>query len=126
MIKRIFLVIISIFILGYTSIAIAQTQTSDSPDFGSNKGGLIEDLNANIKKQEELRQKIANAQAKEKSIESEITALTSQIELTRLEIEETQTRLKQLSFDIDDVSLKLDQTKEDIGYTQSIADLRIR
>ena len=126
MIKRIFLVIISIFILGSTSIAIAQTQTSDSPDLGSNKGGLIEDLNANIKKQKELRAKIAAAQAKENNLELEITALNSQIELTRLEIEETETRLKQLSFDIDDVSLKLDQTKEDIGYTQSIADLRIR
>lgn len=126
MIKRIFLVIISIFILGSASIAIAQTKTSNPQDLGSNKGGLIDDLNANIKKQEELRAKIAAAQAKEKSLESEITALNSQIALTRLEIEETQTRLKQLSFDIDDVSLKLDQTKEDIGYTQSIADLRIR
>lgn len=126
MIKRIFLVIISIFILGSASFAIAQTQTSDSPNIGSKQGGLIDDLNANLKKQEELRQKIANAQAEEKSLESEIISLNSQIELTRLEIEETETRLKQLASDIDDVSLKLDQTKEDIGYTQSVADLRIR
>ena len=126
MIKRIFLVIISIFILGSGSFAIAQTQTSDLPNLGSNQGSLIDDLNANLKKQDELRQKIANAQTKEKSLESEITVLNSQIELTRLEIEETETRLEQLASDIDDVSLKLDQTKEDIGYTQSVADLRIR
>lgn len=126
MLKKALLVTISIFILGSTSIAIAQTQTPHSPDSGSNQGSLIDDLNANIKKQEELRKKIADAQAKEKSLESEIVALNSQIELTRLEIEETQTRLKQLASDIDDVSLQLDQTKEDIGYTQSVADLRIR
>jgi len=126
MVKRLFLVIISIFILGGASIAVAQTQNADSVDLSSNKGSLIDDLNANIKKQEELRQKIIDAQAKEKTLESEIIALNSQIELTRLEIEETETRLKRLALDIDDVSLKLDQTKEDIGYTQSIADLRIR
>lgn len=112
--------------MGSGSFAIAQTQTLDSPNLGSNQGSLIDDLNANLKKQEELRQKIANAQAKEKSLESEIIALSSQIELTRLEIEETETRLKQLASDIDDVSLKLNQTKEDISYTQSVADLRIR
>ncbi len=126
MIKKALLVIISILILGSASIAIAQTQTPISPDPGNNQGSLIDDLNANIKKQEELRKKIAAAQATEKSLESEIIALNSQIELTRLEIEETQTRLKQLASDIDDVSLQLDQTKEDIGYTQSVADLRIR
>ena len=128
MVKKTLLVIISILILGSASIAIAQTQTQTSIPKGhtTNQSSLIEDLNANLKKQEELRQKIVDAQSKEKSLESEIIALNSQIELTRLEIEETETRLRQLGFDIDDVSLKLDQTKEDISYTQSVADLRIR
>ena len=89
-------------------------------------GSLIDDLNTNLKKQEELRKKIADAQAKEKSLSNEIAYLNNQISLTELEIEETQTRLVQLSGDIEVVSGKLVSTKEDLEYSQEVADLRLR
>jgi peptidoglycan hydrolase CwlO-like protein len=124
MFKRILVIIVSIVLLGSSAGVFADTQAPESP--GQHTGSLIDELNANLKKQEELRNKIAGAQAKEKSLESEISYLNNQIKLTQLEIEETQTRLKQLASDIDDVTIKLNQTKEDIDYTQSVADLRIR
>ncbi|OGY25168.1 MAG: hypothetical protein A2Z11_00075 [Candidatus Woykebacteria bacterium RBG_16_43_9] len=128
MVKKILVAIISIFLLGSTGLVFAYTQApANSKDqTGSNQGGLIDQLNANLRKQEELRNKIAAAQSEEKSLQSEISYLNNQIELTALEIEETQTRLAQLADDIDDVTIKLNQTKEDIDYTQSVADLRIQ
>jgi len=91
-----------------------------------NSGGLIDQLNANLKKQDDLRKKIANAQAQEKSLSAEISNLNNQIALTQLEIEETEARLNQLSGDIDEVTIKLTKTKEDLDFTQNVANLRIR
>ncbi|MEX0621794.1 MAG: peptidoglycan DD-metalloendopeptidase family protein [Candidatus Woykebacteria bacterium] len=122
MFKRIVVTIFSIALLFTASGVFAHNDQSH----GKNSGGLIDQLNENLRKQEELRNKIANAQQQQKSLKSEIDYLNNQIELTRLEIEETKTRLTQLASDIDDVTLKLNQTKEDIDYTESVAQLRLR
>jgi len=92
----------------------------------SNSGSLIDQLNTNLRKQEELRKKIADAQAKEKSLSSEIDYLNNQVALTQLEIEETETRLTQLSSGIEVVTGKLATTKQDLGYAQEVANLRLR
>ena len=89
-------------------------------------GSLVDDLNTNLRKQDELRKKIADAQAKEKTLSSEIDYLNNQISLTQLEIEETQTRLTQLSSDIEVVTGKLASTKQDLEYAQEVANLRLR
>ena len=51
---------------------------------------------------------------------------SNQIKLTQLEIEEAETRLIQLSGGIDEVTQKLTQTRQDLDYTQTVADSRIR
>ena len=124
MLKRIVLTILSVVLLTTATGVFAHSQRQES--VGEASGGLIDDLNANLRKQEELRKKIADAQAQEKSLSSEIAYLSNQIQLTQLEIEETENRLTQLAANIDDVTIKLNKTKEDIDYTQDVADLRLR
>lgn len=127
MLRKLLTVILSLVLLTSTTGVFAHNNpTEKSGDTSTNQGGLIDDLNRNLRKQEELRNKIANAQAQEKSLASEISYLSNQIELTQLEISEAQTRLKQLAGDIDEVSGKLAETKEDIDYTQSVTNLRLR
>ncbi|OGY22188.1 MAG: hypothetical protein A2126_02845, partial [Candidatus Woykebacteria bacterium GWB1_45_5] len=70
--------------------------------------------------------KIAEAQSKEKSLSAEIVYLDSQIALTALQIEETETRLAQLSGDITKVTGQLESTKQDLDYTQGVANTRVR
>ncbi|MCH7541810.1 peptidoglycan DD-metalloendopeptidase family protein [Patescibacteria group bacterium] len=127
MLRKLSTIILSLVLLTFTTGVFANNSpTEQATDVSTNQGGLIDDLNRNIKKQQELRNKIANAQAQEKSLANEISYLNNQIELTQLEIEEAKTRLKQLAGDIDEVSGKLNETKEDIDYTQSVTNLRLR
>ena len=127
MLRKLLTVILSLVLLTSTTGVFAHNNpTEKSGGTSTNQGGLIDDLNRNLRKQEELRNKIANAQAQEKSLASEISYLSNQIELTQLEISEAQTRLKQLAGDIDEVSGKLTETKEDIDYTQSVTNSRLR
>lgn len=126
MIRRIAVAITAILLFAGGSGVYAHTLSDLGGTDTEATGGLIDELNANLRKQEELRRKIANAQETEKNLQSEIASLSNQIQLTRLEIEETQNRLSQLSKDIDDVSVELDKTKEDIDYAQSITDSRLR
>lgn len=127
MLRKLSTIILSLILLTSTTGVFAyNSSVEQSDDVSTNQGGLIDDLNRNLRKQEELRNKISNAQAQEKSLAGEISYLNNQIELTQLEIAEAQTRLKQLAGDIDEVSGKLTETKEDIDYTQSVTNLRLR
>jgi len=104
----------------------ASTERVDSVG-GKNVGAsLIDQLNENLRKQEDLRRKLADTKAKQKSLAAEIDYLNNQISLTQLEIEETQTRLTQLAGDIDAVTEKLNETKDDMEYSQGVANVRLR
>ena len=92
----------------------------------SNSGSLMDQLNDNLRKQEELRRKIANAQSKEKSLASEIDYLDSQVALTKLQIDESQTRLDQLAGGISDVTAKLEETKNNLEVTTDVSNSRLR
>ena len=122
--KKLITLILSVILLTATSSALAHYQNTKEP--AANSGGLMDQLNTNLRKQEELRKKIADAQNQEKNLSSEIAYLDNQIELTRLEVEETKTRLDQLAGDIQDVSTRLDKTREDLDFTQSVTNLRLR
>ena len=100
----------------------AHDQTYSLPQ---SSGSLIDQLNENLRKQQELKNKITAAKEQEKSLSSDIVYLENQIELTQLEIEETKTRLTQLGGDIDDVSSKLSSTKDELEYTNSVANSRL-
>jgi murein DD-endopeptidase MepM/ murein hydrolase activator NlpD len=112
-------------IVGFTPSSLALVE-SDYKALEEGQGALIDDLNANLRKQDELRKQIVSLQAKEKSLQSEIAYLESQINLTQLQIQETEVRLAQLSTDINSVTEKLNATKADLEYTQDVADLRLR
>lgn len=128
MFKKLVNIFLSLVILFLSiSPSIPQVQGHEGGDnIGQNTGGLIDQLNENIRKQNELRQKIADSQNKQDSLDSEITFLGNQIQLTKLEIEEVITRLSQLKGDINDVSGKLENTKEELDYTTEVANSRIR
>ncbi|HEX7456734.1 MAG TPA: peptidoglycan DD-metalloendopeptidase family protein [Candidatus Nanoarchaeia archaeon] len=128
MLKKLLTLILSLILLTTTTGVFAHQDLRgySKPSETASSGGLIDDLNANLRKQEELRKKIADAQAREKSLSSEIVYLDNQINLTQLEIEEAQTRLAQLSVDIDEVTDKLGQTRQDLDYSQTVADSRLR
>ena len=80
--KKIVTLILSIILLTAASGALAHYQNTKEPE--ANSGGLMDQLNTNLRKQEELRKKIADAQNQEKSLSSEIAYLDNQIELTTL------------------------------------------
>jgi murein DD-endopeptidase MepM/ murein hydrolase activator NlpD len=126
MLRKILTLILSISVLTTATGVFAHSGRDATSENLNNSGSLIDDLNANLKKQEELRNKIANAQAKQESLAGEIAYLDNQIKLTQLEIEETETRLIQLSGDIGEVSQKLIQTRQDLDYSQTVADSRVR
>lgn len=123
MIRKLLITFLSLILLTTASGAFAHEDSFHQPE---SSGSLIDELNANLRKQEELRKKIANAQEQQKSLAAEIGYLNNQIELTQLEIEETKTRLAQLAADIDDTTIKLEKTKEDLDFTQGVANLRLR
>lgn len=89
-------------------------------------GSLLDQLNENLRKQQELKNKIAAAKEQEKSLSNEIASIEDQISLTQLEIEETKTRLAQLSSDIDEISIKLSNTKDELDYTGTVANSRLK
>jgi peptidoglycan hydrolase CwlO-like protein len=129
MLKRLFIFVLLILTVSTAPVALAALQDGNflvENQVPSGSGSLMDQLNNNLRKQEELRRKIAEAQAKEKSLTNEISYLSSQISLTQLQIEETETRLTQLASDITSVSEKLESTKQDLDYTQEVANTRVR
>jgi len=119
----IFLTVITILIPGTFAYGNTLYAPSTIP---SHSGSLTDQLNNNLRKQEELRRKIADAQSKEKSLASEIEYLDSQIALTKLQIDESQTRLDQLTGGISDVTAKLEETKNNLEFTTDVSNSRLR
>src|SRR3989344_3857860 len=93
---------------------------------GSSYNNLINRLNENIRKQNELRNKIAAAKDQANTLANQVSYLENQIQLTQLEIEETIDRLSELQGDLSQVSDKLTSVKEDLDYTTKVANTRIR
>jgi peptidoglycan hydrolase CwlO-like protein len=119
----IFLTLVTILIPGTFAYGNNLYAGSTAP---SNSGSLMDQLNDNLRKQEELRQKIANAQSKEKTLASEIDYLDNQVALTKLQIDESQTRLDQLAGGISDVTAKLEETKNNLEVTTDASNSRLR
>jgi len=124
-ILHIFLSVILLFISISPSIPQAQGHGEDT-SVGASYNDLVNKLNENIRKQNELRQKISDAKNQANTLANQISYLENQIALTRLEIEEAQDRLAQLKTDIKDVSGKLSNVKEELDFTQEVANSRIR
>jgi len=124
-ILHVFLSIIILFTFIFPSFSQVQGQ-GENTAVGASYNDLVKRLNENIRKQNELRQKIVDAQNQANTLANQISYLENQIALTRLEIEETQDRLAQLKTDIKDVSGKLSNTKEELDYSQEVANSRIR
>lgn len=124
-ILHVFLSIIISFTFIFPSFSQVQGQ-GENTAVGASYSDLVNKLNENIRKQNELRQKILDAQNQANTLANQISYLENQIALTRLEIEETQDRLTQLKTDIKDVSGKLSNTKEELDYSQEVANSRIR
>ena len=128
MIRKLINLFLSVILIALSfSPALSQAQGHKAVDnVGQASGGLIDQLNENIKKQNELRQKIADAKDQQKTLANEISYLENQIELTRLEIQEALDRLTQLKGDISDTSQKLAEVADELNYSTEIANNRIR
>ncbi len=124
-ILHVFLSVIILFTFISPSFSLVQGQGGNT-SVGASYNDLVNKLNENIRRQNELRQKIADAQDQANTLANQISYLENQIALTRLEIEETQDRLSQLKTNIKDVSEKLSNTKEELDYSQEVANSRIR
>lgn len=120
-------VVISIFILTSLFTSVPEIKSDSNPEkSGASYSDLVRRLQDNIRRQDELRGKIASAQDQENTLKNQIGYLENQIELTRLEIEEAENRLDQLKIDIGDVSEKLTDTEEELNFTTEVATTRIR
>ena len=126
MLKRYIFVILLTLITILSPNAFAYSVSVSSSGSELPHGSLIDQLNENLRKQEELRRKLSDAQAKEKTLASEISYLENQIELTKLKIEETENRLEQLVGDIGTVSGKLEETKNNLDFSTEVANTRLR
>jgi peptidoglycan hydrolase CwlO-like protein len=127
MLKRLLGALLISFIFTTTPVLAHLSQNPSSSDIPKNAGAsLIDQLNENLKKQNELKKKITDAQNQEKTLASQIASLDNQIDLTKLEIEATEEKLEQLSTDIGSVSAQLAKTKDELEYTNQIASLRLR
>ena len=128
MIRKLINLFLSVILIALSfSPALSQAQGHKAVDnVGQASGGLIDQLNENIKKQNELRQKIADAKDQQKTLANEISYLENQIELTRLEIQEALDRLTQLKGDISDTSQKLAEVADELNYSTEVANNRIR
>src|SRR4030042_4594552 len=124
MLKRHIFVILLTLITILSPNAFAYSVSVSSSGSQLPHGALIYQLNENLRKQEELRRKLSDAQAKEKTLASEISYLENQIELTKLKIEETENRLEQLVGDIGTVSGKLEETKNNLDFSTEVANTR--
>jgi murein DD-endopeptidase MepM/ murein hydrolase activator NlpD len=121
------LVLATILIALSLSPSIPQAKGfGDHESVGASYSDLVKRLNDNIEKQNQLRQKIANAKDQANTLANQISYLENQIELTKLEIAETQDRLTQLKGGISDVSSRISDVKEELGYTTKVANSRIR
>lgn len=128
MLKKAINLILSLILVALTfSPAISNVQGFENDkNIGHSTDNLLNQLNENIRKQNELRQKIANAKNKQNTLANEISFLENQIELTRLEIEEAQGRLSQLKGDIKVTSKKLSNVSNELDYSTKVANNRIR
>lgn len=128
MIRKLLLLSVAlILIVSSFSPSISRVQGSDiQKSAGESYSALIQRLNENIRKQDELRQKIADAKNQANTLANQISYLENQIELTKLEIEETQGRLTQLKGGISKVSGELSEVKEELNYSTEVANTRIK
>ncbi len=124
-ITRLTLAVILIAVSLSPSVPQAQGFGDHEP-VGASYSDLVKRLNDNIEKQNQLRQKIANAKDQANTLANQISYLENQIALTELEIAETQDRLIQLKGGISSVSNKISDVKEELGYTTKVANSRIR
>lgn len=122
---NLFLATILIFISLSPSVSQV-TGHEGNREVGASVNDLVNRLNKNIKKQNDLRQKIADAKNQANTLANQISYLENQIQLTQLEIEEAIDRLTQLKTDIGTVRSKLGDVKEELDYTTQVANSRIR
>ncbi|OGY25094.1 MAG: hypothetical protein A2134_01995 [Candidatus Woykebacteria bacterium RBG_16_39_9b] len=83
-------------------------------------------LEENIRRQDDLRRKIAETQSQERTLAYQITYIENQINLRELEIEETETRIAQLKDNIGVLSGKLKNVEQDLNYLTSVSNERLR
>jgi len=119
MLKRFFALCLVIFVFGLLPLPVNSALPASS-------GSLIDDLNRNIKRQEELKRKIRDAQSDQQSLSSQIVYMDSQIELTGLEIDETNQRLTSLTRNIKETIQKLEGAQEKFDYMIEVKDIRVR
>lgn len=91
-----------------------------------NSGSLLDELNQNLQRQEQLRQKIANAQSQQRTLSSQIAGMEAQIELTSLQIDEANQRIELLAQSIAATTEKLNNAEKNYDHTVAVADARIR
>ncbi len=119
MVKKFFALVFIIIFFGLVAVPV----NSALP---SNSGSLVDDLNRNIKRQEQLRRQIRDAQNQQQSLASQIIYMDGQIELTGLEIEETNVRLSGLSKDISETKKKLEDAVVKYDHMVEVKDVRVR
>ncbi len=87
---------------------------------------IFADQSSDIQKEiDELTEKIAETQKKEKTLGSQIGYMDSQIRLGTLRITETTARITQLENDITDLGTKLDKLEQSLTFLSSVALSRI-
>lgn len=95
-----------IFFLFLAAPVVAQDSTSRYEELGRQ----IQDLEQNL----------AETQAREKTLSSQISYMNSQIKLTTLKISETQTKIDQLAEEIEALSAKIDRLEESLGHLSEV------
>ena len=130
MLKRWLLFFLSLIItlnLNSASFSVYGSASKATPkNVGSSLTNLSNQLAENLKKQEELKRKISDAQNQESTLASQIIYIENQIALRELEIEETETRIAQLKEDIGVLSGKLKNVEQDLNYLTSVSNERLR
>ena len=111
------------------AVALLSVQISGATlasNLPANSGGLLDDLNNNNKRQEELKKQIKDTQNQQKTLASQIIYMESQIELTGLQIDETNSRLTTLAQNIVDTIEKLNTAEQKFDHMVYVKDTRVR
>lgn len=85
-----------------------------------NIGGEGDVLSSVDKQIQELRQKISDAQSKEKSLKSEIGAMDNKIELTELEMDSTTQQIAVLKDEIGELGLKIGKLETSLSHLSEV------
>lgn len=115
--RKLLVILFSIFLLA------APAATASVPE---NAGSLLDDLNRNLQRQQELKRNIQSAQNQQRSLATQILVMEGEIELTTLQIQETNQRITHLTQTIAETTKKLSEATEKYEYTVEVADARIR